>query len=101
MLHTDKTTVEIYREMINAQIKEMKAKMLMLEARTEKSGAQFKARYLKRMSEMKTKFDDVEKKLDQISTSTGDAWDEIRTGIDKSMSELRDGFENATKQFEN
>ena len=79
----------------------MKAKMQMLEAGAEKNNADMRIKYQKNMSDWESRFKDVEMKLDKMSDSAGKSWDELRSGIDTSMKELRKSIENATKQFNN
>jgi ElaB/YqjD/DUF883 family membrane-anchored ribosome-binding protein len=79
----------------------MKAKMTMLEAEAEKSSADTRIKYQKRLDDLKSRFKDIEMGLDRFSDSAEDAWDEIRSGIDKSMSELRNALDEATKHINN
>jgi len=101
MFNLNEKTMEAYRQKINAQIKEMKAKMMMLESETEKSSADMRIKYQKKVDELKPRFKEIEKQMNQLAESSQDAWDDIRVGIDKSMSELRMALANATKQFNN
>jgi archaellum component FlaC len=99
MLHIDEKTIGAYQQKIRAQIKEMKAKMQMLEAGAEKSSADMRIKYQQELNNWKTRFKDIETKLDKLSNSAESAWDDVRSGIDTSMGELRDSIENVTKQF--
>ena len=101
MLNINEKTLDAYKQKIRAQIKEMRAKMQALEAGTEKNNADMRIKYQKNMSDWKSRFKDVEMKLDKLSDSTEKSWDDIRSGIDTSMKELRKSIENATKQFNN
>jgi hypothetical protein len=94
-------TITAYREKIRAQVKELKAKMLMLEAEAEKSSADMRVEYQKYLDDLKSRFKDIEMRLDRFSNSTEDVWDDIRTGVDKSMSELRNALDKATKHINN
>lgn len=101
MFNLNEKTIDAYRQKIDAQMKEMKAKMMMLESEAEKSSADLRIKYQTKVNDLKTRFEEIEKKLDQLSDSGEEAWDEIRTGIDESMSELRMALENATKNINN
>ncbi len=101
MLNVNEKTLDAYKQKVRAQIKEMKAKMQMLEAGAEKNSADMRIKHQKNMSDWKSRFKDVEMKLDKMSNSAGKSWDELRSGIDTSMKELRKSIENATKQFNN
>ena len=99
MLNLNEKTMTAYQEKISAQIKGMKAKMIMLEAEAEKSSADMRIKYQKYLDDLKSRFKDIEMRLDRFSNSAEDAWDEIRIGLDKSMSELRDSLDKATRQI--
>ena len=101
MLNLNQQTLKAYQEKVRAQIKEMRAKMTMLEAEAEKSSADMRVKYQERLDDLKSRFKDIEMRLDRFSDSSEDAWDEIRSGIDKSMSELRNAFDKATKYINN
>jgi len=101
MLNVNENTIEAYTQKTRAQIKEMKAKMQIFEASAEKAGADMRIKYQKNLDEWKSRFDDVENKLSELSNSAGDAWDDIRSSIDTAMNELSDSIETAKKQFTN
>ena len=101
MLNINEKTLDAYKQKVRAQIKEMKAKMQMLEARAEKSDANIHIKYQKNMNDWKSRFNDVETKLDKLSDSAEKSWDDIQSGIDTSLKDLRKAIESATKQFNN
>jgi ElaB/YqjD/DUF883 family membrane-anchored ribosome-binding protein len=79
----------------------MRAKMQMCEADAEKNSADMRIKYQKNMSNWKSRFKDIEMKLYKLSDSAEKSWDEIRSGIDTTMEDLRKSIENATKQINN
>lgn len=101
MLNINENTTEAYKQKARAQIKEMKAKMQIFEASVEKAGADMKINYQKNLDDWKARFQEIEMKLDGLAGSTGDAWNEIRSGIDASMNELQDAIENAKEHLKN
>ena len=101
MFNLNEKTMDAYRQKIKAQIKEMKAKMLMLESEAEKSSADMRIKYQAKVDELKPRFKEIEEKLNQLSDSSEEAWKEIQAGIDNSLSELRTALANATKHFNN
>jgi hypothetical protein len=101
VLNLNEQTLAAYQDKVRAHIKEMKAKMTMLEAEAEKSSADMRIKYQKNLDDLKSRFKDIEMRLDRFSNSAEDSWDEIRSGIDKSMSELRNMLKKATKHINN
>ncbi len=101
MLNLNENTLTAYKDKIKAQVKEMKAKMILLEAEAEKVSADARIDYQKSVNVLKTQFKDIEMRLNRFSSASEDSWEEIRKGIDRSMSELRTALANATKHFVN
>ena len=101
MLHLNEQTLDAYKQKVEAQVKEMKAKMKLIEARSQNSRADMRIQYQKKTDDLKARFKDIEVRLNRFSNSAEDSWDEVRSGIDKSMEELRNAVEVATKQFNN
>ena len=99
MLKVNENTMDAYKQKAKAQIKEMKAKMQVFEAQAEKAGADMRVKYEKNLTDWKSRFDDIDMRLDKLSDASEDAWEEIRTGIDKTMNELSNAIDNAKKQF--
>ena len=101
MLNMNEKTMDAYQQKVRAQMKEMKAKMQMFEANAEKAGADMRIKYEKNLNDWKSRFKDVEMKLDKLSDTAEENWNDIRSNIDETMSELSNTIENATKQFNN
>jgi ElaB/YqjD/DUF883 family membrane-anchored ribosome-binding protein len=101
MLNINEKTIDAYKQKTRAQMKEMQAKMQVLEAGAEKAGADMRIKYQKYLDDWKSRFDDIEVKLDKLSNSSEDAWDNIRSGIDTAMNELGDAINKAKEQLKN
>jgi len=101
MLNLNEQTLTAYQQKVRAQIKKMKAKMQMFEAGLEKSGADMRIKYQKNLDEWKSRFKEVEMKLDDLSGSAEENWNDIQSNIDDTMKELRSTIDSMTKQFSN
>lgn len=101
MLNINEETMDAYKQKARAHLKEMKAKMQIVEANTEKANADMKIKYQKQLNDWKSRFSDIETRLDKLSDSTGDAWKNIRSGIDSAMNELNNAIDTTRKQFDN
>jgi len=101
MLNINENTIDAYKQKAKAQIKEMKAKLQVVEAQAEKAGADMRIKYQKSFNDWKSRFDDIDTRLNKLSDSSKDAWEEIRTGIDKTLGELNNAIDNAKEQFNN
>jgi len=101
MFNVNEKTIDAYQQKVRAQIKEMRAKMQMFEANAEKAGADMRIKYQEKLNDWKSRFKDVEMKLDKLSDTAEENWDDVRSNIDETMQELSNTFENAIKQFNN
>jgi len=101
MFNVNEKTIDAYQQKVRAQIKEMRAKMQMFEANAEKAGADMRIKYQEKLNDWKSRFKDVEMKLDKLSDTAEENWDDVRSNIDETMKELSNTFENAIKQFNN
>lgn len=101
MLNLNQKTLEAYRQKASAQIKEMRAKMTMLESEAEKSTADMRIKYQNKVDELKPRFKEIEASLKELSESGEDAWEEVKNGINESISELQTALTEATKHFNN
>ena len=90
---------QAYRQKIEAQIMELKAKKQMLQANAKESEADMRVEYQKRLDDLQDQFTKLEGQLKQLSNTAEDSWDEIQAGIDKSMVDLRNSIENAAKKI--
>lgn len=101
MLKLNEHTIDAYQQKVKAQIKETKARMQVLEAQTQTTKAELHLQNQKKLKDWKYRLDDIEVQLVKLSNSTGNAWNDIRTGIDSALSELQGTMDNATEQFKN
>lgn len=101
MLNINEETMDAYKQKAKAHLIEMKAKMQMIEAHGEKASADMKIKYQQHLNDWKSRFSDIETRLEKLSDSTGDAWENIRSGIDSAMNELGNAIDTAKKQFTN
>jgi len=101
MLNVNENTMDAYKQKAQAHLKEMKAKMQIIEANAEKAGADMKIKYQKNIDDWKSRFSDIDAKLERLSDATGDAWKDIRSNIDSAMNELNNTIDEVKKQFNN
>jgi hypothetical protein len=56
-------------------------------------------RWSEKMAELKAKQKVAREKLDEIGTSTGEAWSRMEKGAQAALDDLRKAFQEATKEF--
>lgn len=99
MLNINQETIEAYQQKARAQLKEMKARLQVFEARAENASADMKIKYQENLVDWKARFDDIEKRMNKLSESSGEAWKDVRTGIDNALGELQSAIQKGTDQF--
>ncbi len=51
------------------------------------------------MADLKTKQDQEKQKLQEVGSSTGAAWDNMKAGLDKAVTELHKAYNDASSHF--
>ena len=90
---------DIYREKLEAQVKELKAEIDKLNAKIEKMEADTKIGYRKERNALQEQLDEAQKRIKEIKTAGTEAWDEIRRGTEKALDEMSQSLENARSKF--
>jgi hypothetical protein len=71
-----------------------------LKAKAAHAGAAAKARMQAQIPDLTAKRDELEKKLEDLKTRSGAAWDEMATGTESALHELRKSYEKAKSHFD-
>lgn len=84
---------------VEAQLKEWGIQINILKAKAEKSKAEAKIMYLKQIRELRTKQEAARKRLQKLKGSGDEAWEEVKSGLDKVLADLKDSFNRAASKF--
>ena len=90
---------EEYRQRLEAQLKEWKAKIDRLEARTSMVSSETKADLLREIEQLRRKKVVVQEKWDEIHKTSGEAWDALKEGVEKAVAELKQALDKAVSRF--
>ena len=90
---------EAYREKQEAQLKEWKATLDMLEAKATKATAGVKAELLREIELLQQKKGVVLEKWNELQKSSGEAWDDLKEGVEKSAAELKNALDRVISRF--
>jgi hypothetical protein len=93
------TTKKAYQEKVDAQLDEIKAQIGLLKAKAEKAKAEAKIKYNQQLEDLRQKRETVESRLEQLKMTGGEAWRELKTGVDEAMKNLENAVTDATAQF--
>jgi hypothetical protein len=91
---------QAYRENVEAQFSELRARIELLEAQADKVKADAKVEYNKRLAELREQRKDVEARLQTLGNTGRDAWQDLQEGIDQALTDLREAVKNAFSRFE-
>jgi ElaB/YqjD/DUF883 family membrane-anchored ribosome-binding protein len=78
-----------YVERISAQMVEWDVQIDLLKDKAENASSEAKSEYSKAISALKLKRDEAALKLQGISSAGDDEWEEIKTGTEHVMDEVR------------
>jgi len=99
-------TVETVAKKRRAYIKKMETQLKkwgtdtdLLKAKAEKSKAEAKIAYLKQIKELRSKQNVVKKKLHGFKESGGEAWGEVKAGVDQAVDDLKEAFLRAKSRW--
>jgi hypothetical protein len=91
--------LDAYRQKLEAQIQEHKAKLDMLKARARKVAAQSKIVGYAELAKADIHLDQVKARFKELKGAGGSALGEIRTGVQKALADLKVSTTKAAKHF--
>jgi len=91
--------MDAYRQKLEAQLKEWKAIIEMLEDRAANATGETKAELMRAIGELLQKKDVVKEKLNVLQKEGGVAWDTMKEGLEKAASELKNTLDKVVSRF--
>jgi recombinational DNA repair ATPase RecF len=88
-----------YLQKMADQLKEWDREINDLKARVSKARAESKTELLNQIDELHKKQENAHGKLKQLQDAGDDAWDEMKTGLERSWTEFKSAFSNASSKF--
>ncbi|MBQ0754748.1 MAG: hypothetical protein KBT87_07240 [Gammaproteobacteria bacterium] len=91
---------EAYKEKYSAKLDEWKAEIDKLKARAvqEKSDASISLR--EKVDELEKKRDEAKKQLEKLSNAGNDAWEDLKSGVEKACTDLSGSIKAAMHKFD-
>ncbi|WP_234570861.1 hypothetical protein [Rhodohalobacter sp. 614A] len=90
---------EAYKQKVRAQLDEWKADVDKLRAQIKQKQADRKIDTSKYMDEIRKNQKRVRAKLEELEDAGEDAWDDIKSGLDKATDELKQSYAKAKSKF--
>jgi uncharacterized phage infection (PIP) family protein YhgE len=89
-----------YQKQIEAQLKEYDQKLDELEVKAGTVKQEAKALFNQKIEALREKQRAAHDKLDKLSTATGKAWEDLKSGTDAAMEDLAKAYHDAVSHFE-
>jgi hypothetical protein len=88
-----------FRGQTETRLAEYTKEIDQLQAKAEKMGGDAKAKAEQQLTALRQKRDEVSKKLKELSSSSGNAWERLKSGIDAAMKDLGNAYKKAVAEF--
>ena len=91
--------MQAFREQTETRLAEYKKEIDQLQAKAEKLGRDEKAKAEQQLTALRQKRDEVSEKLKNLSSSSGNAWEQVKSGIEAAMEDLGNAYKKAAAEF--
>jgi F0F1-type ATP synthase membrane subunit b/b' len=91
--------MQAFREKMETKLAEYKKGIDDLQAKAEGLGDDAKAKAEEQLTALRQKRDEVSEKLKELSSSSGKAWEQVKSGIDAAMEDLGNAYKKAAAEF--
>lgn len=93
-------TKQLYKEAMEAQIREIDIGIKMLLDKAEKAGTDAKQEYLIQIQHLRSQQQEVIQELNRLVNSSDSAWEDLRSGVDNAWNDLKSAFDRAKANFQ-
>ena len=91
--------MQTFREQSETRLVGYKKEIDQLQAKAEELGGDAKAKAEQQLTALRQKRDEVSEKLKELSSSSGNAWDQVKSGIDAALEDLGNAYKKAAAEF--
>ena len=91
--------MQAFQEQMESRLAEYDGKIDQLETKTKEMGEDARAKAEEELTALRQKRDEVSRKLKGLSSSSKDAWEEMKSGINSAMEDLDKAYEKAAAEF--
>lgn len=88
-----------YQRKMEAQIEKIQSQIDELKVKASLAKADAKDAYQEQIDTLNSKYSIATSKLEQLKDSSGNAWEEMKTGLERAWGELQDSFNKASTHF--
>jgi DNA-binding transcriptional regulator GbsR (MarR family) len=91
--------IQAFRKQMETKLNEYGEKIDQLQAKSEELGGDAKAKAEQQLTALRQKRDEASEKLKGLGSSSGDAWEQLKSGIDAAMEDLGNAYKKAAAEF--
>ena len=91
--------MKAFHEQMKTRLAEYNDDIDKLQAKMEELGEDARVKAEQPMAELRQKRDDVSKKLQELGSSGGNAWEQLKSGIDAAMEDLGNAYKKVVAEF--
>ena len=91
--------MQAFREQTETRLAEYEQEIDQLQAKAEKLGGDAKAKAEQQLTALRQKRDAVSEKLKELGSAGGNAWEQIKSGIEAAMEDLGKAYKKAAAEF--
>lgn len=91
--------MEAFLEKTQTRLAEYDKEIDQMKAKAEKLGGDAKAKAEQQLTALRQKRDALSEKLKELGSSTGNAWEQLKSGIDAAMEDLGNAYKQAAAEF--
>ena len=93
------TERDAYVQKMKGQLDEWNAEIDKLQAQAEQKKGDAKLAYEQQINSLRQQRDDAQARLAGLQDSTGEAWEQLKAGVDEAWSSLKVSVERAASAF--
>jgi uncharacterized protein HemX len=91
--------MQAFREQTESRLAEYEKEIDQLQAKAEKLEGDAKAKADQQLTVLRQKRDAVSEKLKELGSSSANAWEQIKSGVDAAMEDLGNAYKKAAAEF--
>ena len=96
---TDMRSLKDFSLAVEGQLKDLRARLEAYRPKAEALGDEARKAYRDLVEKTTAQSTDAKSRIQDLSASGGEAWKEVRTGLERALGELRDSFKRAKDKF--
>jgi DNA-binding transcriptional MerR regulator len=91
--------MDIYREKLEAQLKEWKTRIELLEDKAAEATGETKTELMRAIRELQQKKEVVKEKWNELQKEGSVTWETMKEGLEKAVSELKSALDKVVSRF--